>query len=376
MPIALNLAQTIPVPEPDDGLGKLIGQMLIVGFQGVTPDERWPRQVASQIESGKISGVLVMGHNMLARDQLVKLNNAFRRTKAQIAPFIAVDQGGGMAQRFPAEKGFQQYASAAELGKSNDPLNAYNLYQRMAMELFVHGFNLNLGPVVDLEQNGGNLAAAPHQGRYGSQPKHVAAFAKAFRLAHQGEGLLTVLKHFPGPANADADASGTESQARWDPAALEPYHQLVAAGHADMVMVGHLSHPEFADEPGLPASLSKKAIQTWLRNEIGFKGVIISDDLEAKAVTARLPLEERVVRAITAGNDLLLISNQDNPSPDLPEKVAAIIRQAVTTGVLTRERLQASYDRIIAAKQSLSQAAREIASAKQTDADQDQPAAP
>lgn len=371
VPIALSLTQAMPAPEPDDGLGKLIGQMLIVGFQGAAPDESWPRQVAAQIESGKIGGVLVMSHNMLAPEQLAKLTGAFRRTKAQTVPFIAVDQGGGLAQRLPAEKGFQHYASAAELGMSNDPLNAYNLYQRMAVELAVLGFNVNLGPVVDLEQNGENGAAAAHERRYGSQPKHVAAFAKAFRLAHHGEGLLTVLKHFPGPASAK-----TEPEARWDVAALAPYRQLTAGGNADMVMVGHLSHAEFSDEPGLPASLSKKAIQTRLRDEIGFKGVIISDDLEAKAVAARFPLEESVVRAIRAGNDLLLIGNQDKPSPDLPERLAAIIKQAVTTGALTRERLQASYDRIIAAKQSLSRAAREVASAKQTDADEEKPAAP
>ena len=377
VPIALSLTQAMPAPEPDDGLGKLIGQMLIVGFQGAAPDESWPRQVAAQIESGKIGGVLVMSHNMLAPGQLAKLTGAFRHTKAQIAPFIAVDQGGGLAQRLPAEKGFQKYASAAELGMSNDPLNAYNLYQRMAMELSVHGFNVNLGPVVDLEQNGESGAVAAHERRYGSRPKHVAAFAKAFRLAHHGEGLLTVLKHFPGPASAMPDANGgTQQEARWDAAALEPYRQLVAGGNADMVMVGHLAHGEFSDEPGLPASLSKKAIQTRLRDEIGFRGVIISDDLEAKAVTARFPLEESVVRAIRAGNDLLLIGNQDKPSPELPETVAVIIKRAVASGVLTRERLQASYDRIIAAKQSLSQAAREIASAKQTDADEEKPAAP
>jgi beta-N-acetylhexosaminidase len=371
IPLPLNLAATLPAPEPDDGLGKLIGQMLIIGFQGVAPDESWPHRVAAQIESGKIGGVLVMSHNMLAPDQLRKLTGAFRRTKAQIAPFIAVDQEGGLVQRLPAEKGFQQYSSAAELGMSNDPLNAYNLYQRMALELAIYGFNVNLGPVVDLQLSGENGAAAKNERRYGSQPKHVAAFAKAFRMAHQGEGLLTVLKHFPGPMAAPG--GGAETQ--WDAAALEPYRQLITGGNTDMVMVGHLAHAEFSDEPGLPASLSKKAIQTRLRDEIGFKGVIISDDLEARAVATRFPLEESVVRAISAGNDLLLIGNQDNPSPDLPDKVAAIIKQAVTSGVLTREQLQASYDRIIAAKQSVSTAAREIASAKETDADEEKPAA-
>ena len=367
VPMTLNVAHTAPLVPADDGLGKLIGQMLIVGFQGTAPDESWVRQVAAQIEGGKIGGVLVMGHNMLAPDQLTKLTAAFRRTKAQVAPFIAVEQAGGLTQRLPVEKGFKQYASAAALGLSNDPLNAFNLYQRMAMELAVHGFNVNLGPVVDLQQTGENGTAPARERRYGSQPKHVAAFAKAFRMAHHGEGLLTVLQHFPGPAGPDAP---------WDAASLEPYRQLVAGGNADMVMVGHLSHPEFSDEPGLPASLSKKAIQTRLREEIGFKGVVISDDLDANAVAERFPLEESVVRAINAGNDLLMVANRNKPSAELPERLTAIIRGAVTSGVLTRAQLQASYDRIIAAKQSISPAAREIASAKQTEGGEEKPAAP
>ena len=202
VPVAANLAQAVPANEPDERLGKIIGQMIIIGFQGVAPDESWPRQVAAQIESGRIGGVVFMNHNIQAPRQLAKLTGAFRRTKAQVVPFIVIDQEGGAAQPFPADKGFQHYRSAAEIGMSNDPLNAYNLYQRMAIELSVNGFNVNLGPVVDLDQGG---AAAVNEDRYGSQPKHVAAFAKAFRLAHHTEGVLTVLKHFPGPLGAKAE---------------------------------------------------------------------------------------------------------------------------------------------------------------------------
>lgn len=372
VPVAGTLPQVPPV-EHDDGLRKIIGQMLIIGFQGVMPDESWPRQVAAQIETGKIGGVLVMSHNVKAPQQLAKLTGAFRRTKAQIAPFIAIDQEGGTAPQLSPEKGFQRYASAAELGRSNDPLNAYNLYQRMAIELTVSGFNVNFGPVVDLNDGAG---AAVNDARYGSQPKHVAAFAKAFRMAHHSEGMLTVLKRFPGVIPAAPAAGAGKPDQRWDPAALEPYRQLVQSGNSDMVMIGHVVHPDFSDAPGMPASLSEKAIETRLRGEIGFKGLVVSDDLQAKALIARFPLEDSVVRAIKAGNDLLLISNLETPTPDLPEKVAFIIKQAVTTGALTRERLQASYDRIVAAKQSLSAAAREIASAKQPDGDEEKPAAP
>jgi beta-N-acetylhexosaminidase len=366
-----------PGADEDDGLTKIIGQMLIVGFQGTRPNESWPRQVVAQIESGKIGGVLIMDHNIQAPRKLAALTGAFRRAKAQLAPFIAIDQEGGPAPQLPPDKGFQRYASAAELGISNDPLNAYNIYQGMAVELAANGFNVNLGPVVDLAQAGENVAAAVNQDRYGSQPKHVAAFAKAFRLAHRNEGLLTVVKHFPGPMGAPTEANGAAGpEPRWDPASLEPYRELVQGGNADIVMIGHAVHAEFSDAPGLPASLSEKAIQTRLRGEIGFSGVIISDDLEAKAVAARFPLEESVVRALKAGNDMLLIGNRDQPSPGLPDRVAAIIKRAVATGALTRERLQASYNRIVAAKLGLEKTVRDIASAKQSEGGEDKPGAP
>jgi beta-N-acetylhexosaminidase len=129
-------------------------------------------------------------------------------------------------------------------------------------------------------------------------------------------------------------------------------------------MMGHIANPAMADEPGQPASLSSKAIRQVLRGDMNFVGVVISDDLEMGAIRARYSIEDSAVRAIKAGNDIVILSNQNAPNPDLPERVTAAIRKAVESGELRREDLQASYDRIIGFKQRLTSLAAKSASAK------------
>ncbi|WP_210191747.1 MULTISPECIES: glycoside hydrolase family 3 N-terminal domain-containing protein, partial [Rhodomicrobium] len=365
--MAVPEASPPPTPEqkPDPLIAKFAGQMLIVGFDGTAPDEAATKQIVAQIESGRIGGVVIAPRNVVSPGQLTKLMNALRRTKAATVPFLAVEQEGGVAQAMAADHGFRSYPSASDLGETNDPLIAYSVYQTMASELGGYGFNLNLGPVVDLRQNEANPAIAVKRRSYGAQPKHVAAFAKAFRIAHHDIGLLTALKHFPGFGSADRDAQDAPAdiEAHWSAAELEPYRELVASESADMVMMGHLTHSGFSDEPGLPASLSEKAVKR-LRTEIGFDGVVLSDDLELAAITARYPLEDRVLRAIKAGNDVLLIGQRNAAGADLPDRIAAIIARAVASGAISRDKLQASYDRIIALKQKLSPAAQALAAAK------------
>jgi beta-N-acetylhexosaminidase len=143
----------------------------------------------------------------------------------------------------------------------------------------------------------------------------------------------------------------------WTEDELVPYRELITSRTAHAVMSGHIANPGMADEPGLPASLSAKAIRSVLRGDLGFTGIVISDDLEMGAIRARYSIEDSAVKAIKAGNDIVILSNQNAPNPDLPERVAAAIRKAVETGDLRREDLQAAYDRILSFKQRLPGAA-------------------
>jgi|GEM_PF-96047 len=345
-----------PAAPPSDMLTKMIGQMLLVGFQGIEPSDAWPVKLSAQIASGHVGGVVFMGHNINAPDQTKRLTGAFRAQRTEHALLIAVDQEGGDVQRLASAKGFQLHPSAADIGAGNDPLKANEVYARLAAELRQIGFNLNFGPVADLNRNAASAIIAGKKRSYGADPRHVTAFVKAFAVAHRDAGVLTALKHFPGHGataqdmhDGPVDISGV-----WTEDELEPYRALVDNKYADMVMVGHLSHPRFSGPQSAPASLSREAVQMLLRGSLGYEGVTITDDLEMSAVSARYRLEETLLLAIEAGNDLLLMTNKKAPDPDLPARAIQVIRQAVQTGRISRERIRTSYERILQLKRSLS----------------------
>lgn len=357
-----SLPQTLASTQDDGKLGEIAGQMILVGFEGKMPDEEWPARIAGEIEAGKIGGVFFSERNIGSPDQIQSLTAAFAKRKPALQAFLAVQQEGGATHSLPADRGFAAFPAASELGKSNDPLSAYGIYQRMAQDLVSYGFNMNLAPLADLQRDGN--AEADNSRSFGAQPKHVAAFAKAFKLAHYDMGVFTVLKSFPGPV-VPAGESGGGLQPAWSADSLEPYGQIIAAGNADIVMIGHGSHPDFSGEPGLPASLSTHAIQDILRARLGFTGVVISGDLEQLAAGQDASPQDIAVRAAAAGNDIVFFSNRQRPDPSLPEKIAAAFREAVADGRLSREKLEASSERIKALKQRLGGGGKAIASAQQ-----------
>jgi beta-N-acetylhexosaminidase len=351
--------------QPDNPLDKMIGQLLIVGFQGTSPNDVSVQKLAAQIHAGSVGGVLFLSHNITSPKQVAALTKYLQNANPDMPLIIAVDQEGGVVQRLASNMGFTEFPSAKQLGRGNDPLVAYTVYKNMAAELLGYGFNLNLGPVVDLERNTDSLIVTAMERSYGPQPKHVTAFAKAFCLAHRETGVLTALKHFPGHGSSSGDThtGNVDITATWKPDELDPYGELIKAGLADIIMMGHISHREMSDEAGLPASLSEKAV-TLLRSKLGFKGVIVTDDLEMGAVSLRFPPEESAVRALKAGDDLLIISNLHTKSLELPERTIVALRQAVESGRLKRDQIAASHERVMVLKQKL----RTTVSAKHDDA--------
>jgi beta-N-acetylhexosaminidase len=342
--------------EQGPSLEHMIGQMLIIGFQGQAPRDPGVRIVAEQLRAGKIGGVIFMSQNIASPQQVMGLTSLFAKAgEAWPTVLISVDQEGGYVQRLERTKGFETHPSAGRIGIQNDPEAAYAAYRRLAMELRAHGFNLNFGPVLDLELNPQNPIIARLRRSYGSDPNHVGSFARAFIFAHHDSGVLTAVKHFPGHGSSTEDSHTvlpdlTES---WSDAELAPYSALIRSDQVDMVMTGHLYHPRFSDRPGLPASLSTKAITDVLRERMGYRGVVITDDLEMAGVRKSGNFAENVVRAVLAGNDILLITNAAPYRADLPDQVAALILRAVENGTLSRERLVQSYERIMALKARL-----------------------
>jgi len=365
-PAARNANQAGKQPDPGTALNKMIGQMVLVGFPGQTPSDDGVRRIAEQIENGQVGGVILMSGNIESPDQVKTLTRFLAKAgEDQPTPFIAVDQEGGYVQRLSRTKGFKTHPSAERLGDRNNPQGAYSAYRNLALELRAHGFNVNLGPVVDLNINPNNPIIGRLKRSYGKNPDHVTAFAKAFVLAHNDTGILTAAKHFPGHGSSDTDSHDVlvDVSASWQEAELRPYRKLIEADAIDMIMVGHLYHPAFSQDRDTPVSLSAKGIQRVLRDSMNYDGVVMTDDLGMRGVRQNTSFEERIVGAVAAGNDIILNTNGPDYDPDLPKRIADVLRSAVAEGKLSEERIRASYDRILALKDKLERLRKTASSA-------------
>ncbi len=367
--VASAPAATRPAEAParaGPGLDRMIGQMLLVGFPGTKPSEDSVRRVAEQLETGAAGGVILMSRNIELPQQVSALTAYLRDAASdQAPPFIAVDQEGGYVQRLARTKGFKTHPSAARLGARNDPQGAYSAYRNLALELRDYGFNLNLGPVVDLNLNPANPVIGRLKRSYGQDPDHVSAFAKAFVYAHNESGVLTAAKHFPGHGSSATDSHDVlvDISQSWTEAELRPYRKLIEAGAIDMIMTGHLYHPSFSENLDTPVTLSSKGIERVLRDSMNYDGVVITDDLDMRGVRDNTSFEERIVGAVAAGNDILLITNSNGYEPDLPARVEETLRAAIADGRLSEERIRRSYERIMALKDELAELQRTATSA-------------
>jgi beta-N-acetylhexosaminidase len=226
----------------------------------------------------------------------------------------------------------------------------------MAADMARLGFTVNFGPVVDLEINPRNPVIAQFGRAFSDDAETVIAYAKAFIDAHHAAGLLTAIKHFPGHGSSTADSHEgyVDITDTWKEAELTPYRELIGGGYADFVMVGHLIHSAYTQTTELlPASLSYEWITGVLRGQLGFTGVIISDDLEMAAIRDHYDLRETVVRAVKAGMDVLLFSNTANYRVGLAAEVRAILVAEAEADPAFRARIEESYARIVALKQRI-----------------------
>lgn len=200
------------------------------------------------------------------------------------------------------------------------------MYDGLAKGVRDWGFNVNFAPVVDLAVNPNNQVIAKFGRAYGKTGDVVASYAAEVVAAHHAAGLLTALKHFPGHGSSTADSHEgfVDITKTWKPTELDPYRALIANGYQDFVMVGHLIDTEI-DPSGLPSSLSKQWIEDMLRGQLGFTGVVITDDLEMGAIRDHFNLKETVTKAVRAGVDVLLFSNTAKPRASLGDEVRAIL---------------------------------------------------
>ena len=328
----------------------MIGEMLVLGFSGAASDAEGAQTLAAHVSNGKVGGVCFLGHNARSKAGVESLARLFNAAGRRSKTLVAIDQEGGAVQRLGAKIGYHAIPAAQAVAARNGPDAARVLYQRMAQDMKAAGFNLNLAPVVDLGFEPRNPIVAHYGRAFGEDGATVASFAGAFVAGHRDAGVLTALKHFPGHGSTltDSHERPVDLTATWRADEVEPYKRLAQNGLVDVVMSGHLKHEKLTG--GEPATLSQKAVEGWLRKDIGYRGAVMTDDLDMAAIRSNYSLSDAIVRAVAAGNDLILLSNSLEPDPDLPLVAIAAIREAVAKGRIPAGRVEAAAQRLAALK--------------------------
>jgi beta-N-acetylhexosaminidase len=335
-------------------LESMIGQLLLVGFPGPETGDVWPARLVAQLAKGQASGVVFLRHNVTSRKAVSAVAQRFRRSGAPLTPLVAVDQEGGAVQRLSSKLGYADIPRAKIIAASMSPAQAKDVYAKAAREMAASHFNFNFAPVVDLDLVDGNPVVGKWGRGFGRDPQMVAAYAAAFIEAFRNQGIVCAPKHFPGHGSSRADTHDgfVDITRSWSKTELAPFSALIRSGHAEAVMTGHLYHADFADTRE-PMTFSRQAVQGVLRGQLGFDGVVVTDDLDMGAIRNQTPAAKAAVRAIAAGHDLVLLSNSAKPDPDLPARVIDAVVAAIETGALPRGRIEEAYRRVARLKSRL-----------------------
>jgi len=291
--------------------------------------------------------------NIESPEQVRDLTDTLRSAAGDLPPLIAVDQEGGLVARLKERHGFPETQSAGALGASGDPDVTESAAGQLADTLSTAGINLNLAPVVDVDIWGENPIIGSKGRSFSADPDEVAAHAGAFIRAHRDRGILTCLKHFPGHGSSrnDSHAGFTDVTLTWSRDELTPFHQLLDQGLVDAVMTAHVFNAAFDDTH--PATMSAAVINGLLRDELGFGGVVISDDLGMGAISKQFGFEEAIARSLGAGVDLLTLANQTTYEDDITERTVDLIVGLVTSGRLPEQRVHEAAERVLRLRQRL-----------------------
>jgi beta-N-acetylhexosaminidase len=250
--------------------------------------------------------------------------------------------------RLSSRAGYAPTPSAQDMGEAGDLAVTEREAERLGAALREAGINWNLAPVVDVAVNPGNPAVVALGRAYSSDPVEVTAHARAFIRGMHAAGVLTALKHFPGHGSSLGDShhgfTDVSDTARPD-LEVYPFQALIAAGLADAVMPAHVFNRNL--DAWHPASLSWHTIKRLLRGRLGFKGVVVSDDLLMGAISQHYGLEEAAFLALRAGVDVLLVSeNTGGRDSRTAARVVTAIQRALDDGRLTRATVRAALKRV------------------------------
>ena len=294
----------------DCALRKKIGQMLLFGFSGTELNDSIYELICEQ----KIGGVILFSENILDPKQLRQLCQDLQQVNKEQGGehplFISIDQEGGSISRVPWL--VNQYPDPVLLGNEKSREKAFHFGYGLGKELFSLGINVNLAPVLDVLSNQENTLLA--QRCLGSDAQKVAALGQELIHGFHLAGVLAVGKHFPGHGDVVTDSHKQLPISHCPLEILQqrefiPFVRAISSG-LKIIMTAHIKYTRLDSE--YPATLSKQIIRNLLRNQLGFKGLIMTDDLLMRAITDNYPLEEAALLAVRAGVDILLVCHNSD----------------------------------------------------------------
>lgn len=317
-----------------DQIRRRVGQMFMIGFNGKIVDDT----LKKLIQDYYVGGIVLFERNIESPEQIADLTNHIQ-SLSKTPLFIAVDQEGGRVIRL--KEPFTQFGTPTLFAKVNSPKLTFEAYYAMALELRAVGINFNFAPVVDVNTNPENPVIGDRA--FGQDPETVSRIASGAIRGLQRGGVIACAKHFPGHGDTKADSHLelpiiNHPLVRLKHIEWVPFDRVIRGG-VETVMTAHILNPNL--DPDFPATLSKKTI-SFLRNDLRFQKIIITDDLEMKAIAERYPIEEATLKAIEADIDIMMICHTFDKQV---KAIETALRQVLELKIPVR-RIELSSERI------------------------------
>lgn len=337
--------QELSLDERVDGIvnnmsdAEKVGQMLMIGIRGTRVND----DTSYMLNEYAIGGVILFDRNMQSREQVTSFNKQLQENRyGELPLFIAIDEEGGKVARM--RYSFEPPPSQREIADSKDFQQAEKWAEYTADGLKNMGFNVNFAPVADV----GNDEA----GRmYSDEPEMVSNFVKAAVRGYEKKNILCTIKHFPGLGKGEADTHDNFVQVNVDLDTLQaqdllPFREMFQQGNQDnfWIMVTHVTYSAL-DEKN-PASMSEVVMTNLLRNQLGYNGIVITDDVDMGAISKHYSFADVGVQAVQAGADIVLVCHDYDHEIEVYNGILSAVRD----GSISKDRIDSSVKRIVRAK--------------------------
>ena len=289
-------------------LNQKLGQLFFVGFQGYTLSDK-TKHFLKTIQPG---GIILFKNNIKNKKQVKNLIKEINNT-LKIKPFIGTDQEGGRVQRL--KKICTSVPSVWKLSKLGikELLKGQSIISSELLEL---GFNANFSPVLDINSNPKNPIIGKRKRAISSDPKIVSKYGAEIVKLFIKNKIIPIAKHFPGHGDVSLDSHLTlpvlkKTKKELNNFELIPFKKAIQ-NKVPIIMAAHIQLPKIEKDKKCPASLSRNVLKGMLRDKLGFKGLIITDELNMKGITKNYKLEEASYKALTSGADILLFNHNED----------------------------------------------------------------